>query len=415
MQRPPYFMLAGLALSLAFSAEASDPPATAVAEPSAEAARATEAARAAEARARQASQADRLREALEAGSQAEIAAATEAARRELRASQEELGRLAARMAELSVRLQGQDFERAIEVARFGRPVLGVVLAGDDERGARLAAVSPKSPAAEAGLRPGDRVLAIDGKDIGAGTADQRLQRARELIGRPEEGQTVRLRVESAGNRRDLSLQARRLNDWNLAGVDPTQLAERMQALAAPHWEQAIEARMPLLWCGENDDCSALLNPSGRGWADLQLATLNPELGRYFGSDQGVLVLRGSKAVPELRGGDVLLKVDGEAVSSPSELMRALRSGDPEQPRQLQLLRDRQAQTLALQVPRQSLRAFLLAPPAPPAAPTAPTPPAAPKPPKLPAASATPSAVPAPPPQPAPPPPSAPGVLESVLS
>ena len=70
---------------------------------------------------------------------------------------------------------------------------------------------------------------------------------------------------------------------------------------------------------------------GSPLADLELAPLNPDLGQYFGTDTGVLVI----SVPDgsrlgFKGGDVVLAVDGRKAERPSHLLRILRSyGDTE--------------------------------------------------------------------------------------
>jgi hypothetical protein len=65
---------------------------------------------------------------------------------------------------------------------------------------------------------------------------------------------------------------------------------------------------------------------GARWPGLELVSLNPQLGEYFGAEEGVLVL----SVPEeselsLKAGDVIQSIDGRAVKSPSHAMRILRS------------------------------------------------------------------------------------------
>ena len=45
--------------------------------------------------------------------------------------------------------------------------------------------------------------------------------------------------------------------------------------------------------------------------DMELATLTPHLGSYFGSDKGVLVVRApANGALQLEDGDVILAIDG---------------------------------------------------------------------------------------------------------
>ena len=63
-------------------------------------------------------------------------------------------------------------------------------------------------------------------------------------------------------------------------------------------------------------------PMARG---LKLAEINPDLGAYFKTERGVLVLQ-AKADNDLQliSGDVILQVGDTEVNSPAEFMRALR-------------------------------------------------------------------------------------------
>jgi S1-C subfamily serine protease len=82
-------------------------------------------------------------------------------------------------------------------------------------------------------------------------------------------------------------------------------------------------------------------------ADLELAPMNPDLGRYFGTADGVLVV----SVPEestlnLRGGDVILSVDGREPGGPAHLMRILGSYEGGETVEFQIMRDRKRQTVS---------------------------------------------------------------------
>jgi membrane-associated protease RseP (regulator of RpoE activity) len=100
--------------------------------------------------------------------------------RELAAARADLDRAAKRVGELSREQGGAEtfvFERRFE----SHPVLGVVLAPDSGPGVRIAAVTPESGAAKAGLRSGDRITAIDGKNLSDKNPEQRLAQAREKL------------------------------------------------------------------------------------------------------------------------------------------------------------------------------------------------------------------------------------------
>ena len=74
---------------------------------------------------------------------------------------------------------------------------------------------------------------------------------------------------------------------------------------------------------------------------MQLTTLTPRLGRYFGTDRGVLVVRApTHGVLKLQDGDVILSIGGRTPASTSQAMRILTSYDPGEKIRLVILRDR---------------------------------------------------------------------------
>lgn len=75
-------------------------------------------------------------------------------------------------------------------------------------------------------------------------------------------------------------------------------------------------------------------------ADMELAPLTPGLGRYFGTDTGVLVVR---APPEkelgLKDGDVILSIGGRKPIDSSHAIRILGSYDPGEKVTLEVMRE----------------------------------------------------------------------------
>jgi hypothetical protein len=88
-------------------------------------------------------------------------------------------------------------------------------------------------------------------------------------------------------------------------------------------------------------------------AELELAPLNADLGQYFGTGDGVLVISAPRdSRLGVRGGDVVLAVDGRKPDGPLHLLRILRSYDGGERFKLDILRSRK---------RESLTASLAAP------------------------------------------------------
>jgi hypothetical protein len=84
---------------------------------------------------------------------------------------------------------------------------------------------------------------------------------------------------------------------------------------------------------------------------MQLTTLTPQLGRYFGTDHGVLVVRApTHGVLRLQDGDVILSIGGRTPASPSQAIRILTSYDPGEKIRLVILREHRRLNITATMP-----------------------------------------------------------------
>lgn len=279
----------------------------------------------------------------------------------------------------------------------GKPVIGVVLAPDAKAGVRIAAVTPSGAAAAAGLRTGDRLLSIDGHAVLGSSGALRLANVRKLLDDLDTRTAVRVGYERGDRRRNVSLTPKPSDDvivWvdrdgqrirtqgDVLVLDRADLGAfraRVAQAAAPGVAPRIQREVNRL--GRGGDCQgagcatpALLEAFR--WQGLNLATVDPQLGRYFGTSSGVLVLSTGAGLAALRPGDVIRRIDGKPVATPREAMDALRAGPAGSQVALELLRDRKATTVRMRTP-QAMSHLPLPPPAP-------APPAPPKPSRTPA-------------------------------
>jgi hypothetical protein len=87
------------------------------------------------------------------------------------------------------------------------------------------------------------------------------------------------------------------------------------------------------------------------WSGMNLAELNPQLGRYFGANAGVLVLSPKTEFPQLQAGDVITKVDGKAVVRSRDVLEAMRGRKEGEKVALSILRDRKPQSVSISMPK----------------------------------------------------------------
>ena len=329
----------------------------------------------------------------------------EAARQQLDKARAELHDLTRRIAELSAQL-GDHGPRAFAFEFAGEPrraLIGVVLA-PDEHGAKIAAVTPGGPAAKAGLKAGDLIVAVNGKTMGKSSAA--VDAVRDTIGALEAGAEVALRYQRDGKTLDAKLVAERREPGDWVGMlDLPPMAPHAKIEGLPRIERDVRVivdgamdGMPKMRQFKMGPMGEHLRFLGDGGLDLNLTTLNAALGKYFGTDQGVLVLENEgEKLPQIKAGDVIQIIDGKPVDSVPDAMRQLTAKEPGQMLNVEVLRERKRVVLAIEAPERD-ELFFRVPMPPPTPAAAPTPSPAPRA-AMPRTAPVPAVTPTPPPPP----------------
>ena len=243
---------------------------------------------------------------------------------QLEDARKRLEEAAQQVAELSVRAGRPFIQRFSKTdAPFGRVIIGVDLdPASGNEGARVLGVSPGGPAAEAGIRSGDVIVAVDGKDVtGAGSSRRVVKIIREV--KPDDKLVVR--VVRAGSARVFSVTPRE-------GPDVIAFGRALPELPIlPPLSPTFLVNGPL--------------------SNMELATLTPHLGKYFGTERGVLVVRApSDGLLKLEDGDVILAIDGREPSSGSHATRILGSYQPGEKITLRIVREHKTLELQTTIP-----------------------------------------------------------------
>ena len=90
---------------------------------------------------------------------------------------------------------------------------------------------------------------------------------------------------------------------------------------------------------------------GSVWADMELVELNEGLGKYFGTDTGVLVVSAPQAdALQLEDGDVILSIDSREPNSVRHALRILGSYQAGESLELEIMRDKRRRTLDIDIP-----------------------------------------------------------------
>ena len=226
----------------------------------------------------------------------------------------------------------------------------------DSVGAYVEAVTPGGAADKAGLKSGDVITKLDGTSL-LGSGD-RVPEGRSLPGT----RLIELAARLAPND-TIEVQYRRGKDTRTAKV-VTQGDDDMLLRSGPGGRAFTFSFDDDLPHAEGlrrqfDRMRVEGGPGGpmRVWvggplADLELAPLNPDLGQYFGATEGVLVIDVPKDSPlGLKGGDVLLTIDGRKAAAPGQAHRILQSYDGEETVKFEVLRNRKKTTVSGKMPK----------------------------------------------------------------
>jgi len=299
--------------------------------------------------ARKAAQAEASKAKRDADENSEAAAKRDAElAKKLQDAQERLQQAAQEVAELS-QTRARD---AMERSKWGgfwsnstRPVLGIQLDADrddSQEGTRIEDVSPGGPAEQAGVRAGDVIVKVDGKDVRRKSTREVLELLRDLdVKKP-----VDLVVARNGKEIDFRVTPRVVSARVF--VPPATI---QPVPPVPNMESFKEFK-------EFEPFAFNFNFGGRRELNgLQVTPVTPQLGKYFGTDKGMLVLRAPNSeLFKLQEGDVIVSIDGRVPTSGSHIGRILGSYQPGEKLTLRIMRDRKQQDLVVTLPEDTRRA-----------------------------------------------------------
>ena len=203
----------------------------------------------------------------------------------------------------------------------------------DDYGVEITRVEENSPAEKAGIKPGDVVQEYNGQRV------EGMEQFGRMVRETPPGREVKLTISRNGATQTLVavLGSRK---YRFSGNFP------------PGFELP-EFHMP--------DIPQIYTATRSAMLGVEAEALGSQLAVYFGVKDGVLVRSVLDNTPAqkagIKAGDVITKVDGMAVSAPSELSNAVRTANAKRTYAIELVRDRKPVTLSVTVEDRSERSI----------------------------------------------------------
>ena len=196
----------------------------------------------------------------------------------------------------------QEFEKRIEIINSDKPRLGVTIGDEKEggpvEGVHIMAVTPGSAAADAGLRTGD-ILSVNDDTLSADNSKEAARRLIDFMEGVEEGDVLKIEYLRDGKVGSVEVEPRALEMHKYSFFDMPkdfEMPDIPEIHVAPGDVDRFVKRWDFRWLGNS-------------WGDMELVELNEGLGKYFGTDAGVLVVSAPEA-------DTLKLEDGDVAASP---------------------------------------------------------------------------------------------------
>ncbi len=222
-----------------------------------------------------------------------------------------------------------------------RAVLGINIASARQQtgpveGVSIVGVTPGAAADRAGLRADDVLVSIDDVSLTAESLAEANERLLDFMSSVRPGQELNLTYLRGGKVLDTRLAADAFEPGMLPPDFP--FREDLERLGRRFGDEFIEP-LQSRWRHYGT------------FAGMELVALTPELGRYFGTEEGLLVVRAPQNdAIDLEDGDVIQRIGSRIPNDAGHAMRILRSYEPGEELVIAIVRQQRQREVRLILP-----------------------------------------------------------------
>jgi predicted metalloprotease with PDZ domain len=262
---------------------------------------------------------------------------------EMRDAESRLSEAAMRVAELSMHRLPMLGGGTWTTEMNDKPVLGITIGARDTgqpvEGVEVLGVTPGGAADEAGIRAGDVITAINGEALSAASVAAANDRLLDFMAGIEEGD-------------ELEIEYLRNGKSGTVTVLPRPTPQVFAFGGGRNFTIPFPPTSP--GAAQGDFRRYVFISEGGGLGDMEMVRLTEGLGRYFGTDEGMLVVRAPRDTDtyKLQDGDVILDIDGRKPTSVSHAVRILGSYQAGEKLKIRIMRDQRERTLDIEMPEQ---------------------------------------------------------------
>ena len=226
-----------------------------------------------------------------------------------------------------------------------RAVLGINIASGPgaagpAEGVVVVGITPGGPADQAGLAAEDVIVRINDEPLTAESRPRANRRLLDFMADVAPGDELTVTYLRGGEAKEARLVAGELDPEMMPPMRGFMGSwERFGEEMGDHLERHLVEPLTMRWRHHGL------------FAGMELVALTPELGRYFGTEEGLLVVRGpSDDTIPLEDGDVIQEIGGRTPRDPGHAMRIFRSYEPGEELVIDIVRDKRKREVEVKLP-----------------------------------------------------------------